>query len=194
MASQPRAQLKIIAGQDRGRRLAHPTGNRIRPTPSMAREALFNIIQENLLGSAFLDLYAGTGAVGLEALSRGAASTTLVEDDREAAELIRENIHSMARAKDCYLKSARVENQVAGFARRKEVFDFVFVDPPYENAGIPIRELEPILQEGGVVIHQRPHHNAIGDPFAGTTLEQVDSRRYGKAVLTFWSRPIGKTE
>lgn len=190
MAKNRHGQMHIIAGEDRGRRLASPADDRIRPTPGMAREAIGSILQDILPGSDFLDLYAGTGSVGLEALSRGAKTVTLVEQDREAIALIKANIQAMSRPGNCYLMAASASEQSRAFERSERRFDLVFVDPPYDMEGIPLRKLEPILKEDGILIHQRPEKYPVGDPFKGTRLECFDTRRYGKAEFTFWRFPL----
>jgi 16S rRNA (guanine966-N2)-methyltransferase len=152
----------------------------------MAREAIGSILQDLLPGSTFVDLYAGTGSVGLEALSRGARSVTLVEHDREAITLLKSNIKLMTRSEDCHLLTTSVPNQCRAFTRAAQQFDIVFVDPPYDSQGILLRDLEAILKEEGILIHQRPVHRPVGEPFLGTRLEQYDTRKYGKAELTFW--------
>ncbi len=189
MAKNKHGQMHIIAGEDRGRRLASPADDRIRPTPGMAREAIGSILQDILPGSDFLDLYAGTGSVGLEALSRGARTVTFVEQDREAVTLIRTNIKAMSRPGDCRLMVASAGEQCRAFERSEVRFDLVFVDPPYDVEGISLRKLEPILKEDGILMHQRPEKYPVGDPFKGTRLECYDTRRYGKAELTFWRFP-----
>jgi 16S rRNA (guanine966-N2)-methyltransferase len=190
MAKNRHGQMHIVAGEDRGRRLASPADDRIRPTPGMAREAIGSILQDILPGSDFLDLYAGTGSVGLEALSRGARLVTLVEQDREAVALIKANIQMMSRPGACHLMTASVFEQCRAFERIERRFDLVFIDPPYDTEGITLRKVEPILKEEGILIHQRPEKFAVGDPFKGTRLELYDTRRYGKAEFTFWRFPL----
>ncbi len=189
MAKNKHGQMHIIAGEDRGRRLASPSDDRIRPTPGMAREAIGSILQDLLPGSDFLDLYAGTGSVGLEALSRGARSVTLVEQDREAVTLIKANIQAMSRPGDCHLLVASAMEQCRAFVKMERRFDLVFVDPPYDVEGISLRKLEDILKADGILMHQRPEKYPVGDPFKGTRLECFDTRRYGKAEFTFWRFP-----
>jgi 16S rRNA (guanine966-N2)-methyltransferase len=155
----------------------------------MAREAIFNILADRVPGCEFLDLYAGTGAVGLEAISRGARTVTLVENDREALVLLQKNLELVTRSSDCRLRTASVPNQCARFATETRKFDLIFVDPPYEECGIGIRLLEPILAPDGVLMHQRPVRKTVGDPFLGTTLERYDRRTYGKTEISFWAHP-----
>lgn len=190
MVKNKHGQIHIIAGEDRGRRLASPADDRIRPTPGMAREAIGSILQDILPGSDFLDLYAGTGAMGLEALSRGAKNVTLVEQDRDAVALIKANIRIMSRPGACVLLVASAPEQCRAFIRTGRRFDLVFVDPPYDIEGLELRKMEPLLKEDGILIYQRPEKFPVGDPFKGTRLECFDTRRYGKAEFTFWQYPV----
>jgi 16S rRNA (guanine(966)-N(2))-methyltransferase RsmD len=184
-----RHKLHIIAGEDRGRRLNSPKDNSVRPTASMAREAIFSILQDRIPGSRFLDLYAGTGAVGLEALSRGAESVTLVENHRTIHPLLKENIQRAVRADACSLWTSSVESACEGFARRKLGYDLIFMDPPYEEEGALLSRVEPLLAPHGILMRQRPSKWAVGDPFQGTRLVQYDVRRYGKTEISFWTFP-----
>jgi 16S rRNA (guanine966-N2)-methyltransferase len=177
--------LRIVAGRHRGRRLVAPAGLDVRPTSDRAREALFNILEHGLpplRGCRFLDVFAGTGAVGLEALSRGAARAVFIETARPAQAAIRANIEGVR-------ESARAGLHAADATRlglSRDEFDIVFLDPPYRS-GL----LEPALRglvDGGwlgpgarvvaeVAADDRP------DLPPGLTLE--DERRYGAARLLF---------
>ena len=179
--------MRIIGGEDRGKHLAGPSDNSIRPTPGIVREALFNIFQDRIEGSHFLDLYAGTGAVGFEALSRGAASVTLVESSQEAVKILRENLKRLTRSHQVSIRTASAPAQVRAYEREQKSFDLIFLDPPYDLPGMPIQLVEPILAQGGVVIHQRPYQKGVGDPFKGTSLVRYDLRKYGKSELSFWA-------
>ncbi|MEK7237481.1 MAG: 16S rRNA (guanine(966)-N(2))-methyltransferase RsmD [Nitrospirota bacterium] len=123
--------MRIIAGSHRGRRLSGPEGTALRPTSDKVREALFSILGSQVSGGCFLDLYAGTGAVGIEALSRGAARVTFVESDPKAVQLLRKNLQTcqlLDRAQICV-------GQTATFLERKDwwggPYDVLFADPPY---------------------------------------------------------------
>ena len=123
--------LRIIAGRHRGRRLRFPAGVAIRPTPDRVRETLFNWLQPRIAGARVLDLFAGSGALGLEAISRGAASVTCVEKDRRAAAAIE------ALAREWNETEVRVAcaDALDWLAQADGVFDIVFLDPPYD-AGV----------------------------------------------------------
>ena len=123
--------MRVIAGSHRGRRLSGPQGAAIRPTSDKVREALFSILGSHVSGGRFLDLYAGTGAVGIEALSRGASSVTFVESDPKAVQLLQKNLET------CHLLDrAQVRvGRTASFLERKDwwdgPYDVLFADPPY---------------------------------------------------------------
>ena len=125
--------LRIIAGQCRGRRLKTPTGPGVRPTPDRVRETLFNWLAPYLPGARVLDLFAGSGALGLEALSRGAREAVLVERDRTHLAILRENVAL------CGLPSATVHavDALAYLKGSPSPFDIVFLDPPYGQGWIP---------------------------------------------------------
>lgn len=122
--------LRIIGGRHRGRRLQFPAGVEIRPTPDRVRETLFNWLQPRIAGARVLDLFAGSGALGLEALSRGAAHVTCVENDRRAAAAI----DALAREWQEDALAVEAVDALAWLARapRTNPFDIVFLDPPYD--------------------------------------------------------------
>ena len=127
--------MRVIAGSHRGRRLSGPQGTALRPTSDKVREALFSILGSQVSGGRFLDLYAGTGAVGIEALSRGASAVTFVESNPQAVQLLRKNLHACGLSQRA---SIRVE-PTAAFIQREEwwngPYDVLFADPPYTAGG-----------------------------------------------------------
>ena len=175
--------MRIIAGSKRGSRIAAPKGLSTRPTGDRVREAAFNLIGP-VDGAAVLDLFAGSGAMGLEALSRGAASVTFVESDRDACRMISRNLEQLG------LTGARVDCADAVWSLRREprTYDLVLVDPPYEQWP----ELEPrlaehlarVLRPGGLLLVETGARTAPALPLAQRT-----SRRYGSARLTLFEHP-----
>ena len=137
---------RIIAGKHRGRRLEVPAGDRVRPTAERLREALFSILQHRappLTGARFVDLFAGSGAVGLEALSRGAVQLTAVESDRTAAAALRRNVEKLG-------ESDRVKvviGDATRLARAAEPADLVYLDPPYLS-GLAVPALQSLESRG----------------------------------------------
>lgn len=137
-------QFRIIGGEWRGRKLKFPDVAAIRPTPDRVRETLFNWLQPHILGASCLDLFAGSGAVGLEALSRGAASVTFVEQDRRVAEVIRQHLQLLNG------NGSVVEQEALGYLRRESAeYDLVFLDPPF-GKGL-IAKVSRLLEEQGLI-------------------------------------------
>lgn len=171
---------RIVAGQARGRRLAVPDG--ARPTGDRAREGLFSSLATltDLEGARVLDLYAGTGALGLEALSRGAASVVLVDHDGGAAGVLRRNAEAVG-LPGAEVVHAPVDRWLAGPAAAYGLFDVVFLDPPYAQTGLPLPALRPLLDEDAVVVVERSSRDA---PLVWPDgYEGVRARRYGEAMI-----------
>ena len=175
--------MRIIAGTHRGHRIAAPKGLDTRPTSDRVRESAFNLIGP-VDGASVLDLFAGSGAMGLEALSRGAESATFVEADRRAAETIDENLAKLR------LTGARIVRDDAVRALAAEAsagrkYDLVLVDPPYDlypNLEPKLaRYLPHVLADGGLVVVET---GARVEP--ELPLEQRTSRRYGSARVTLF--------
>jgi len=179
--------VRIIAGSNKGARIFAPKGQDTRPTGDRAREAAFNLIGP-VDGAAVLDLFAGSGAMGLEALSRGAARAVFVEDDREACRTIDRNLDKLR------LSGARVVQQDALRALAAEAvagrrYDLVLVDPPYEmfsslQNGLS-KYLPAVLAEDGLVVVET---GARDDPEL-PPLSKRTSRRYGSARISLFQHP-----
>ncbi|WP_329115470.1 16S rRNA (guanine(966)-N(2))-methyltransferase RsmD [Streptomyces sp. NBC_01353] len=180
---------RVIAGTAGGRRLAVPPGNGTRPTSDRAREGLFST-WESLLGTLdgtrVADLYAGSGAVGLEALSRGASHALLVEADARAARTVRENVRTLG-LPGAELRTGKAEQIVTGPAPAAP-YDLVFLDPPYAVSDDDLREILLTLRSGGwltedalVTVERSTRGGEFGWP-AG--FEPLRARRYGEG--TFW--------
>jgi N6-adenine-specific methylase len=124
--------MRIIGGRAKGRRIFTPKGRRIRPTSDMVKESLFNILP-SIKGKLFLDLFAGTGNVGLEALSRGAAMAVFVERNPHLAEVINKNLAICGFDENYEIISATVEKGIKLLSKGRKRFDIIFADPPYEK-------------------------------------------------------------
>lgn len=175
---------RIVAGEARGRRLAVPDG--ARPTGDRAREGLFSSLVSlvDLDGARVLDLYAGTGALGLEALSRGAASAVLVDHDGGAAGVLRRNVEAVG-LPGAEVVHAPVDRWLAGHAQVPS-FDVVFLDPPYAQTALPWDALLPLLAEEAVVVVERSARDApLVWPHG---IEGLRSRRYGEAMISIGAR------
>ncbi len=179
--------MRIIAGQARGRRLRSPRGMATRPMMDRAREALFSSLGELIRAGRVLDLYAGSGSLGLEALSRGAASAVFVEQGRPALEALRENIGMVG------LGGRIVAEDVVRYLKSTgDQFDLVFVDPPYALDLASVSEILTLIAGripvGGTVVLHRPDGEAEPDAPAG--LSRVDTRRYGGTRLWRYERKM----
>ncbi|MEV4638589.1 16S rRNA (guanine(966)-N(2))-methyltransferase RsmD [Actinoplanes sp. NPDC049548] len=188
---------RIIAGAHGGRRLAAPPGAQTRPTADRVREAYFSALgtMVDLDGARFADLYAGSGAIGLEALSRGAAFALLVESDAKAARAIRDNIVTLRAGNAARLVTGKVAQVLAG-PPDGGPYDVVFADPPYAVSDDEITEVQQALvgngwlAEDAVVTFERSSRTAVrGEPLSwveGITADR--SRRYGETTLWYGRR------
>jgi 16S rRNA (guanine(966)-N(2))-methyltransferase RsmD len=183
---------RIIAGTYGGRRLATPTGPDTRPTADRLREAMFSGLDAThvLYGRRFLDLYAGSGAVGLEAASRGAEHVLLVESDPKAVRVIRENIAALGVGDVVTLVARRVTTALAGVSGKG--YDIVFADPPYDLGEPDVTAMLDALvghgwiNAGGLVILERSKRSPEPTWVRSVTAER--SRRYGEAMLWYGRR------
>ncbi len=186
--------MRIIAGRNRGRSLKAPAKNdfSIRPTSDRARESLFNIIGPRITGARFLDLFAGTGAVGLEAESRGADETVLVEANPGANRLIAANIAICAAADRCRLIMCDLGHGLSPLVKAMPDagFDLVFLDPPYESgfhepilAGLSASGL---MAPDCLVIAEERRGADLPEELSGLVISQI--RRYGENAFWFYNR------
>lgn len=179
--------MRIVSGSRGGRRLKAPSDRRIRPTPDKVREALFSILGERVRDARFLDLFAGTGANGLEALSRGAHQAVFIESARQALALIRENIERLEFAEACVVVNGSLPGALARVAG-SEPFDIVFADPPYESAQLSLLlaspELPKLLAPGAPVVVETGRKSGAAWP--GWDVDSV--RDYGDTRLLFLSQ------
>ncbi|BCV20999.1 16S rRNA (guanine(966)-N(2))-methyltransferase RsmD [Moorella sp. Hama-1] len=182
--------LRIIAGAARGRRLVTPRGRTTRPTSDRVREALFNIIGTLVPDSLFLDLFAGSGAVGLEALSRGARRAVFVENNRQALACLAANMRATGFAARGRIIALEARRALATLAGEGESFDLVFCDPPYRQdwgeAILPA--VIPLLAPGGLVVLETAS-SEVGPAIPG--LEITTTRVYGDTALNFYERAGG---
>jgi 16S rRNA (guanine(966)-N(2))-methyltransferase RsmD len=182
--------MRIIAGKFRSRQLKSLKGLALRPTSDMLRETLFNILGPRVQGSRFLDLFAGTGAVGIEAISRGAISAVFVENHPAAVRLIRENLASLEIKSEARIIATAAASALEKLHKdRAAVFDFIFLDPPYANkndyeSAFHSLEGSSLLAESTIVIAE--HHKKSPLPKSIGRLEQFRTLTQGDATLTFY--------
>ena len=179
--------MRIIAGGFRGHPLVAPRGQATRPTSDRVREALFSILGD-IQGVQVLDLYAGSGALGLEALSRGAASATFVESARAAAVAIRRNIEALEVQDRAALLARDVRPSLRGLAKQAERYGLVFLDPPYaqaETAEILADLVESgAMADGAWIVLEHAARSAPPAPPGGLRLRFT--RTYGDTALTVY--------
>ena len=191
--------MRVIAGKFRSRQLKSLKGMALRPTSDRLRETLFNVIADRVEGSRFLDVFAGTGAVGIEALSRGAREAVFIENHAPAARLIEKNLESLglrAEARVLAVDAARgLERLAAEAAAKRQDYDLAFLDPPYAAAEDYRRVLSflgtsPLLAEDSLVIAE--HQRKLELPETTGNLDRVRMLRQGDATLSFYRCTIRK--
>jgi len=181
--------MRIIAGSAKGRVLRSLRGRALRPTMDRVRESLFAMLGRTIEGARFLDLYAGSGAVGLEALSRGAAHATFVESHRPAGRVIEENAGLCGFSDRVRLLVVPAPRALARLRRECQRFDIIFLDPPYssqEAGGLLARlaQWPGMLAEGGVIVCQHSRHEDLGENFG--PLGRMRRARFGETILDFY--------
>jgi 16S rRNA (guanine(966)-N(2))-methyltransferase RsmD len=177
--------MRVIAGRLKGRRLESPDWEGLRPTSDKLRETLFNILAPRIEGARVLDGYAGTGAVGIEALSRGAAHVTFVDHDRRAARLIVANLAA------CGVEGGYTidTGDLAGVVQRYEegAFDLVWLDPPYQltSLRVALDAAARLLPPDGLLVLERPTRR---EPDMPPSLRRARDVKSGDSTLTFFTR------
>ena len=179
--------MRVITGKARGVVLKTPDGMATRPTTDRVKEALFSIIQFDIPAAKVLDLFGGTGQLGIEALSRGAKSAVFVDEREDACRLIRENLKRTKLEQD-----ARVvrSDYMAYFRSCKESFDIILLDPPYaevflENSLKMITEID-ILRTGGIIVAERPLGKELSWEIPGYSRSR--DYKYGKTLITIYKK------
>lgn len=182
--------MRIIGGKAKGRTLYFPSGSKERPTSDFLRETLFNLLGP-LQNKTFLDLFAGSGSVGLEAASRGAQGVFFVEKNKHLVEVIKKNIQTCCLDINCRVIAGDIEFGLRDLFRKKCEMDIIFADPPY-NKGIVETTLKlfskhNILRKEGIIVIQHSIKETFGE--LADNIYQTDKRKYGDNALTFfkWS-------
>ena len=183
--------MRVIAGRARGQKLKSPEGLGTRPTTDRIKESLFNIIQNDLYDAAFLDLFAGTGAMGIEALSRGAQKAVFVEIEKKNIEIIHENLTSTKLMENAEVLHKDVLSTIKGLYERDMKFDIIFMDPPY-NKGYNIEVIHQITQydilnDEGILIIERAAEDIIPKDIS---LKIFKERNYGSTTMTFLTKEV----
>jgi 16S rRNA (guanine(966)-N(2))-methyltransferase RsmD len=179
--------LRIIAGSLKGRRLSTPTWDGLRPTSDKLRETLFNILAPRVADARVLDAYAGTGAIGIEALSRGAAHVTFADRDPRALALVGENLQRCGVPERYVIIRTRLGTDTPS-SLAPESFDLVVLDPPYDEPDLPaaVAVVAPLLAPGGVLVLEHARRRPAPDSAGG--LSRTRAVTSGDSALAFYEK------
>lgn len=176
--------MRVITGTARGRRLKTPDNYDIRPTTDNVKESVFNIIQFDIEGRQVLDLFAGTGQLGIECLSRGAADAVFVDRDRDAVRIVKDNL------KTCGMKATVLQEDSISFLNHCGKFDVIFIDPPYDSdlyeSALKIINLVDILSEGGIIICEARREKVL--PEMTEPYRKRKEYNYGKVKICIYTK------
>jgi len=185
--------MKVTGGQAKGKKIYIPKGVPVRATSDRTKESLFNILH-SMEGKLFLDLFAGTGNIGIEALSRGAARAVFVEKNNLLIKAIKKNLNLCGFNDQYELIPTAVENGIQLLARRKEKFDVIFADPPYEGNFVQ-KTLDSLSRaslvfENSIIVIEHSHREKYEEDDDKFTLS--DQRRYGDTMISFFEINNGR--
>ena len=180
--------MRVISGKAKGRRLVAPKGGAIRPTADRIKESLFNILPRDFSGMKILELFAGTGNISIEALSRGAESALLVDASERSARIIRENLRRLELTDRAQMWVMPVRRALNAVGRQGSKFDVIFLDPPYDQKLVGrslelIASVDPIYPTG-LVVAEHSVRETLKTSYGSLSLN--DQRRYGDTLLTFF--------
>lgn len=182
--------LRVIAGSLKGRRLRTATWSGLRPTSDRLRETLFDILSPRVAGARVLDGYAGTGAIGIEALSRGASAVTFVESDRRARALIETNLERSGIANGCAIIAAEMARALQTLRRTSSLFDIIVLDPPYAEDAAAIDAViglsAAVIADGGILAFEHARAREASALVGG--LVRTREVRAGSSALCFYER------
>ncbi len=181
--------MRVIAGTARGKRLQAPRGMDTRPITDMIKEALFNVIGSNIGGASLLDLFAGSGSVGIEALSRGARPVVFIDNSHNAVRVIRENLHSCGFGEGFELYRNDVFRAMEILARRKTKFDYIYADPPFTvetifNPLVEALDRSSLLVPEGSLIVRSPKRMSL--TLELSSLKEYRANNYGESTLHYY--------
>jgi len=184
--------MRVVAGELRGRRLSSVPGRETRPTSDRARAGVFDWLRERVSGARVLDLFAGTGALGIEALSRGAREAVFVERSRSALRVLRGNLTALGLEGRARVVERDLARGLGPLAAKGSGFQLVFADPPYEGDWlarlVSCETLFRILEPGAVVIAERSARRPPAQPPRGGALELRGTKRYGETAFDWYER------
>jgi 16S rRNA (guanine966-N2)-methyltransferase len=179
--------MRIISGTSKGRKLVTPRSQSLRPTSDRVKESLFNILREEMEGKLVLDLFVGTGNLGIEALSRGAEKTIFVEKRRQAIRLIQKNLAQCGLEERSEILPKDSSRAIGILKERGESFDLILMDPPYEKGWIQrtLRKLNshPIYHEDSILVIEHTRREPLPQPMEGWNL--IRQQQIGDTLLSF---------
>ncbi len=180
--------MRIITGIAKGRRIEAPEGEGTRPTADKVKGALFNILQTKVIDATVLDMFSGTGNLGLEALSRGSRNCIFIEKDHKAFTILKKNIESLGFQESCEAYRQDAFTAIEKLSRRNIFPDIIFLDPPYGKEMI-IKAIEEIsrleiLEHNGIIVSEHDETDNLPERIGG--IEAYRTEKYGRTRLTFW--------
>ena len=180
--------LRIISGRFKGKKLASFKGQHVRPTSDRVREAIFDILSINWEGKEILDLFAGTGALGIEALSRGAHRLVCIENHPQALKILAKNVDALSLAEHCEVVRFRVEDGLKFIRRNGWKFDVSFLDPPYgrglADSTLCAGAASEAMKGSGIVVAEHHYKERVSERYQ--QLQLSDQRRYGSTKVSFF--------
>lgn len=178
--------MRIIAGTARSRTIEAPKGRDTRPTLDRVRENLFNILQRRVVDAVTLDLFAGSGALSLEALSRGAAMAVMADRDRQANQVEKLNVKNLGFEDRARILQTEWQQTIRTMQAEQMRFDIVFLDPPYVMQDLTevTRALVPLLAEDALIVIEHEYHKL---PVVSDAYDRTDTRKYGYVGVSFYS-------
>lgn len=178
--------LHVVGGSFKNRSLKTPKGDQTRPTTALLRKAVFDIVRPHIEGALFLDLFAGSGAMGIEALSQGASHATFIDQNRAAVQCIHDNLTAL----NLEEKATVIQGNVVSMLKKlKHPFDIIYCDPPYDNAALhlkilPLIDASILIQPGSIVFLEEAYPSKLNiDSLLLKHLIHKDSRHFGKSLL-----------
>lgn len=182
--------MRIIAGEYRGYKLESVKSDKTRPTLDRVREALFSSLMNYLDGAKVLDLFSGTGALGLESISRGAKYAVLNDKSQDSFKAILANVNNMKCNEKVQISKKEADKCIAKLGKENEKFDIIFIDPPYlSNLGVKSIEnisKYDILEEDGIIVFETDKE--VKYPHEIANFEVINVKKYGRVEVSFWKR------
>jgi len=181
--------LRVIAGAARRTALLAPQGLNTRPTADRIKESLFNIISFDVPGARFLDVFCGSGAIGIEALSRGASEAFFVDNSQEAIDIVHENLKRTNMALRATVLNMNAQKAISKLEQEDQYFDIIFLDPPYGDSLIShvVDDIGILLADSGILIAEC---SAANTQVTSEHLRKYDEREYGNTRLLFYKRNL----